>query len=279
MMSNFLRIKVLFTIFIFLFSTFIVSAEISVSIENIVTDKDLVSIPVNATTENWNGKNVKYQFVFNYVQVEVLDVYTSKQNDNIDNWKFEYIEGKRYLTVTSNKFPNNYDGQLFTIDIRILPRMDFFMQYEEPTITPLYVEVDSDRTTFNNPPTKIEISNWDIKVEQTYQTSVSYNYPNPFRLQTTIFISLLKEENIKMMLHSFAGEILQTIPQDTNGCFVFSLYNAKNEEVKMTEEAVYPKGLYKIVLTSRVEKLAHGNYRLLFLIGDTKSSLNINYAS
>jgi len=266
-------------IFFLLFFVPTVKSEITVSVKDTTIKTDRISFPISGTTANFKGKKVEYGFQFNWVHKEILGI-NFNQNFALTNGNFsyKYDSENRFLTVTSENFSSNFTGTLFEINLRLLPRVDFFRPNEVVTITPKYVRItasENDTTVhFSNISASIFIDT--VEGNQTFREAVSANYPNPFGYETVVFFSIDTPTPLKIQLYGFEGSIIQTIPVDIDGALFFTFFDSDNRVIEVNENYEFPRGIYKVVLRVNYAILATGQYRVSFETNQKKTLLNIS---
>jgi hypothetical protein len=264
------------------FSISTVNAQVTVLIGDTTTKNDCISIPVTGKTSDFKDKKVEYGFELNWVHSEILGIVAQKDYA-LNNESFSYLHETNMLTVSSENFASNFTGTLFEINIRLLPRMDFFVLWENTfEITPKYVKIisptgDTDSIILDSPTASIYIDT--INSYQTFIEDVSINYPNPFNYETVIFFSINEPTPVKMELYGFDGNIIQKIPADINGALEFEIINSNRDKIEFTNDYKFPKGLYKVVFRINRAVLATGQYRLLFETNKIKKLINLSFAN
>jgi hypothetical protein len=258
-------------------------ADVSAIINDTTVKQDIVSINVFGQTGAFSGKTYEYKFQFRYAGANVLGI-SFKENYAFitDEYTYDYDASDRTLTVTTSNIIPNWDGNLFDIDLQILPKIDFYQEWERSlNIVPVSVRVYGDGmdSTFTMPSSNggnIAIDT--INATQTYHNSFSVNYPNPFNYETTIFFSVDTPSKLNAYVYDFVGgRQLQEFAKDSVGTFFYTFYDAMNKKVEYTGDYEFPKGLYKVVLRANPEKIAVGHYRILFETDATNYSLNVSF--
>lgn len=261
----------------------IYAAEFTVEIKDTTVKTDYILMPINGTTGgNLSGKTVEYFFELNWLPMEILSI-NSKDTYAVkgDNITYSFSDSSRILKVSCKNISSNFTGTLFEINFRLLPYVDFYNEWKkELTIQPkkirIYSSKDNDTTIqLDNKTASIKIDT--IKSNQTYIENISVNYPNPFNNETLMFFSVLEPTTAKAYLYNFAGGIVQNIPDDLEGAVFVKCFDSYNNEIKITSDYKFLKGVYKIVLKANPEKITVGQYRFLFETNKIKSSINISY--
>ena len=263
------------------------NAAVTVEIRDTTIKSDCISIPITGTTADFKGKKVEYGFEVNWVNFEILGIVTQPNyalNDESEYFSYSYNHETRILTVTSENFSSSFTGTLFEINIRLLPRMDFFMTWENVfQIAPKYVAITStssqETDTINFVSSAASIFIDTINANQTFKEGVSLNYPNPFNYETVIFFSIDEPTPVKMELYNFSGSVLQKIPENVDGALYFHFYDAFNNEIEVSDNYEFSKGLYKVILRINRAVLATGQYRLLVKTNQNRKLINLSFAN
>ncbi len=273
--------KLVLILFIFCNVNLLFAKDLYVTINNAKTELGIIEIPVlGNTNNNFTTNKIKYSFDLDGAFAEVLEIKGGNDFGFEElSPKFEITEktaGHYILTVFSEKVKSNFEGKLFNIVINMFPKMDFYYKdYSSLKITPTSAAINDKIVDITANAGIISITN--IEANQTYNERVSYAYPNPFSYETEIYFSIKEETTLKLTISNYVGEIIQEIPAE-NDIFNFIVMNAAREIIDFTEDYIFPRGLYKMVLRPEPTISSMGNYRLLFETKYKKHNINISFS-
>jgi hypothetical protein len=264
----------LFIIFL-LVSNFIIKAQ--AVIQDTTINTDIVSLPVYGTTADWENKTIEYSFKTNWVSFQLLDVVADNNSAVLDKeieYKYEWENNSIIVTIHSIK--PNFNGTLFNIVIRVLPKVDFYFTGEFFEITPMKILVSDgeDVSSINLGDKTAQINFNYIPANLTYRSDVSLNYPNPFSSETFLLFSLSETKEVNFEIYNVLGTCVQNIPGIGNA-FRYEIIDSKHNLIAITENNTLEKGLYRIKLIREHSKLAKGVYYLVVRIGDENRTIRI----
>jgi len=261
-------------------------AEISVSVNDTTVKTDIFLLPVNGSTIEFKDDTVTYSFLLQETDYQLIEVIPNKNlNIKTEDFKFNIDYNQGLLKVTSTKFPSNFNGKLFDLNLRLFPKVDFYtVNKNRLKITPTTVSINKKNGSdsiikLEEKPAYITIDT--VFLRQTFKEGVSFNYPNPFYYETNVFFSILEKTTLKIYVHSYQGGLIQTIPVDIVGdkALNYKFYNSANELLQVKEGYEFAKGIYKLVLNPNAFVMPIGQYRLLFETKNSKNSINISFVN
>ena len=246
-------------------------------INDTTISNDLVSLPINGYTGNWEGKKIIYTFQVSWASFELIDVIGNANSETL-NQKIQYTyDWQNYtIKVTIPSIKSNCDGVLFNIIIRVLNYVDFYPTNEVFTITPKEIIVGDSVITLKEKTARVDLNY--VPSNLTYIKDISFNYPNPFTHQTTILFSLPETNNVDIKIYNSLGSCIQIIPDKDNdygNAFKYEIRNSQREVIKIAENNNFEKGLYSLYLIVNRWELSKGEYFLVIRVGDITKTIKM----
>lgn len=270
---KYLKLLLLLLVTLLSTSVFSISASILQIKDTTVERGRVYSIPVYGSIPDSSAKEIKIEFVFNAMVIDVKQVIGANHyglpldlayNIDINN----LIQSK--ITITSSSFKKNYSGIICELEIEGLAGLDTLCNIEP--VSMLFDDVS---------PVGIDLIKGTIKVnsvpvEPKYHEGISQNYPNPYSYLTTFPFSIDQETGVNFKMYSLNGKRLNE-ESDLDDIFQMVVYDENGKSVEKPDSYRFTRGSYKIVLIPYSWKLSSGAYFLIMKTDNGVYRMNFIY--